>query len=106
MAWERRGKLRYFYRTVWAGGRAEKRYFGRGPAGELAEYLDGQDRGRRKAQAESIRAEADRLEAPEAATRALNASCGLLTAAALNSVGLFRHNYGPWRRRRRARPTS
>ena len=29
MAWERRGKLRYFYRTVWAGGRAEKRYFGR-----------------------------------------------------------------------------
>jgi hypothetical protein len=100
MSWQRRGRAYYFVRSAWVDGRSETRYFGRGAAGELAAHLDEQDRQRREARAESLRAEADRLELPEAAARALDAACGLMADAALTSAGFHRQNYCPWRRRR------
>jgi hypothetical protein len=98
MAWERRGAARYYYGAVWAG-RTEKRYFGRGPAGELAAQLDEQAREGREARAGVLRAEAARLAPPEAALRALDDASDLMIRAALTARGFHRSNYGPWRRR-------
>jgi hypothetical protein len=106
MGWQRRGNGCYYVHSTWMGGRTVTRYIGGGPAGELAAHLDALARERRKARAESLRAEADRREAPEAANRVLNATCALIVDAAMLCAGLHRHNYGPWRRRRRARPPS
>jgi hypothetical protein len=36
MAWERRGKRRYFYKSVRVGGKVTKKYYGRGPLAEVA----------------------------------------------------------------------
>jgi hypothetical protein len=99
MAWERRGQEHYYYVAVWAG-RTEKRYFGRGPAGELASQLDEQARERREAQATVLRAEATRLAPPEAALRSRDDACALIIRASLTAGGFHRPNYCSWRRRR------
>ena len=36
MAWERRRNQRFYYKSVRAGGKVKKVYFGKGPAAELA----------------------------------------------------------------------
>jgi hypothetical protein len=103
MPWQKRGRIRYFVRSVWVGGRTETRYFGRGPAGLLAEQIDEQARERREAQAAAIRSEAARLAPSAAANRALDDACDLTIRATLLAAGFHRPNYSPWRRRR-ARP--
>jgi hypothetical protein len=101
MAWERRGKAYFYYRSVWANGRTEKRYFGRGPVGELADYFDDMARRRERSRSEALRAEVARLGPAEAALGALEIACSLIVGATLTAAGFHRPKLGPWRRRAR-----
>jgi hypothetical protein len=99
MAWESRSGRRYYYRSVWLDGRVVKRYFGSGPAGELASQLDEEARRARREPLEAIRELRERLGPPDAALAALGAACDILLEATLLAEGFHRPNYGVWRRR-------
>src|SRR5262245_43060777 len=98
MAWESRRNGRYYYSAVKRDGRVIKRYFGRGPAAELAAQLDQQARQRRQDQAAALHTERSRRAAPERALHDFETACDLLMVAALMAAGYHRTNYGPWRR--------
>lgn len=100
MAWASRPGGTYYYRNEWVDGRVVTRYFGRGPAAELAAGLDALARQRRRDEAEALRAEQARLRPLEAALAALDAACDLMVEAELTAAGYHRPNYGAWRRRR------
>ena len=100
MAWERRGRGRYFYRSVWTAGRVVKQYYGGGVLGELAASVDAESRQRRAAEAEALRADRARFLPAESALRALDGACDLLAGAALTAAGYHRPGHNPWRRRR------
>jgi len=51
MAWAHRTSGRYYYRSVRQGSRVTKTYLGTGLLGELAEFLDAEERAERQAQA-------------------------------------------------------
>ena len=99
VTWELRGGARYFYKSVSTGGRSVKRYFGKGPVGELASYFDDLARQREAAQAEALRAEVARQGPPEAAMRALDVACRLMVDLTLWANAYHRSSYH-WRRRR------
>jgi hypothetical protein len=99
MAWESRSGRRYYYRSVWLDGRVVRRYFGSGPAGELASQLDEEARRGRQEPLEAIRGHRERLGPPDAALASLGAACDVLLEATLLATGYHRPNYGAWRRR-------
>ena len=102
MAWARRGRRKYYYRSVrLPDGRVGRKYYGGGVRGERAAKEDTEARARR---------EADRLEAcrAEAALEPLNALAAemddglrLLATATFLAGGLHQHNR-QWRKRRRS----
>jgi hypothetical protein len=100
MAWERRWGRLYYYRSVWCDGRVKKRYFGNGPAGELAARLDAEARRNRQEPLSAIRDLQERLRLPDAALTALEATCALLLEATLRANGYHRPKGRAWRRRR------
>jgi hypothetical protein len=90
MSWERRGgRGLYYTRTRRVNGKVVREYFGAGPVGRVAAALDARARDRRAAEAAALRAEEQRLAGPEAAMRALDAGCRLLTRTALVAAGRF-----------------
>ena len=93
MPWDRRG---YFYLSRRVGKRVTRDYFGRGPLAELAADLVAE---MRRAEA----AAAGRVEPLDAAApplRILGTWLDLAAAAHLLAAGFYRHDRGPWRRRR------
>jgi hypothetical protein len=100
MAWERRRRGFFYYRSKRVGGRVVKQYYGSDPIGQLAADLAEEARARRAEEDAARRAEQARLEALDRPPEALNRAGTLLAAAALTAGGYTRHNFGPWRRRR------
>lgn len=101
MAWEtRKGRGRYYTRSVRVGGRVRREYLGSGEAAELIAALDTHERAEREAERQERQQEA---EEAAAAAAPLNAFCELtelLARAALLSAGYHRHQRGEWRKRR------
>ena len=100
MAWERRRRGVYFYRSKRVGGRVVKEYYGKGTIGALAADLAEEGRARRAEDAAALRAEQACLEALDRPPAALDRACALLVTASLTAAGYRRWNFGPWRRRR------
>jgi hypothetical protein len=101
VGWEtRRGKHRYYTRSIRVGGRVVREYVGTGPAAEAAAAHDA----RRRADGLARRARQRAAEARyRAAIAPLVALCRLtdrLLAAALADRGFHRHDRGVWRRKR------
>jgi hypothetical protein len=105
MAWERRRRGYYYYRSKRVRGRVVKQYYGSDPIGQLAADLAEEGRARRAEDAAALRAEQARLEALDRPPAALDRACALLAAAALTAGGYRRWNFGEWRRRRDAART-
>jgi hypothetical protein len=103
VAWESRGRARYYYAAARQDGRVVKRYVGRGPVAEVVAGLDAEGRRRRAAGAEAVRDERARHEPAGRALAELDAACTMLVEVTLTAAGYRRVNYGPWRRRRHAR---
>ena len=101
MAWERRRRGSFYYRSKRVGGRVVKDYFGKGTIGELAADLAEEGRARRAEDAAALRTEQACLEALDRPPAALDRACTMLASAALTAAGFRRYNFGPWRRRRR-----
>ncbi len=93
MPWDRRG---YFYLSRRVGKRVTRHYFGRGPLAEAAADLV-DDMRRAKAVAT---AQPDPIDAAAPQLHALGTWLDLAAAAHLLAAGYYRHDRGPWRRRR------
>ena len=96
MAWDKRGNQRYFYRSRRVGRRVVRDYFGRGPLGELAAHLMGELRLARKCHARRV-ARLDRADDP---FHQFHTQLDRVVAAHLLASGYYRHDRGPWRKRR------
>ena len=66
MAWEQRGTKGYYYRSVRHGSRVTKTYLGTGVLGELAEFLDAEERAERQEKAAEWQQTRKTLEALDA----------------------------------------
>src|SRR5436190_19288518 len=97
MAWVKKGKQRYFYRSRRVGHRVVRDYFGKGAIAEMAAHLMNQLRLAR----ETHDQRADRLDEADAQFRQLHAQLDRAAAAHLLAAGFHRHDRGPWRRKRR-----
>jgi hypothetical protein len=107
MAWEVRPGGRFYYQSERCGNKVIKRYFGRGPTGELAALLDAQSRRKREQEAAAIQSERERLAPPEIALAKFDDVCNVLFEATMMVAGFHRPNYSAWRlRRERRSPTS
>src|SRR4051812_23332161 len=100
MAWEKRNKRSYFYRSVRSDGKVKKIYYGNGPAGELAANADALRRADRDAEKEARRAAKGRFDAVMTLTLELYRVCDLVASATLLAAGYHRahrHAWRPWR---------
>jgi hypothetical protein len=106
MAWEKRGKARFYYRSARAGGRVKKVYCGGGNLGRVAAEVDARRREERQARLAALAAERGRLEEVLALLRRLDGECRLLTEAVLLVNGFHRPNRVAWRKWDEARRTA
>jgi hypothetical protein len=98
--WETRKRGLYFYSARKIDGRVVKTYHGRGPLAEVAADMDAGARARSVAEADAVRVERTRLEAPERSLRELDGACDVMLAATLLAEGFHRPNFARWRPRR------
>ena len=103
MAWERRGRKRYYYRARRDGDRVIKEYCG--VEGSLkAEYAAKEDAETRTSKADLRRAEQERRQAFEAAhvqVAAMGQMANDIISGVLLAAGYHQHCRGPWRKRRK-----
>jgi len=98
MAWEQRGRHRYYYRKERVDGRVVSRYVGRGEAGHRAAEADRHLRELREVERAALRAaRRQRAQLDAEMKDAANAARDLATAL-LRAEGLYQHR-GQWRRR-------
>lgn len=101
MGWEsRKGRGRYYTRSVKVSGCVRREYVGGGPAGELAAARDEGERRRRKLERQELRARTAQLVAVEQPLAALCDLAETLARVELVAAGYRRHDRGDWRRRR------
>jgi hypothetical protein len=103
MAWEVRGNHSYYYRSRREGGRVVKEYLGAGEAARAIAALERMDRERAGEEARRWRQERARQDAVDALLLAFCACVSDAVTAALERAGYYRHDRGPWRKRRRGR---
>ena len=103
MAWERRGRHRYYFAARWRDGRVEKIYLGGGNVGGLAEYQELRARAARHAERQALRDLQACLRPADRLLVDLDAACRLLGAASLLAAGYRKTQSGRWRRRRERR---
>ena len=101
MAWETKGRTRYYTRSRRVNGRVVRESFGKGPEAHLAAALDDRRRREREVARAARRRQRERWQA---AARPLNdlADLAELFGAALFAAGFHRHQRS-WRRRRHGR---
>ena len=99
MAWERRGRRRYYTRSRRENGRIVREYVGRGLVGETAALEDEQAREERRATREAQLAEQEAANAAAAALAALDEAIRHSARRTLEAEGFHEHR-GVWRRRR------
>ena len=97
MAWERRAKSAYYYRSVRVGSSVTKVYCGGGAAGRAAAEADAARRRRRQVDALAWQRERSSLESVAAAGRLYEEACALLAEAVLLAAGFRRAKRSPWR---------
>jgi hypothetical protein len=97
MAWQVRGRCRYYTRTHKVQGRYRREYVGGGTVGELAAAADALRRANRQAALVARRAEHARLMEAGRPLIELDRLCSLLASAALAAGGYHKHG-GEWRR--------
>jgi hypothetical protein len=81
-------------------GRVVREYVGMGLVAELAARTDARECGRRRAEAEALRAAERREQEADDLVGQVCEATETLTRAALLSAGYHRHHRGEWRRRR------
>jgi hypothetical protein len=100
MAWEtRKGKGRYYTRTLRKNGGFVRQYVGTGPGAELAAAFDTRQRAERMAQADARKAEQARWRAADGILRQFDRLVGMLVHASLLAAGYHQHDRGEWRRK-------
>jgi hypothetical protein len=101
MSWESRPRSsrRYYYRTLYANGRAIREYIGTGDKGEQAAADDQARRKERQAQAEQIKAEVRRRQEANEALGEWSDDLQQLAYAMLIADGCVYKN-GEWKRAR------
>lgn len=104
MAWEQRGKNRYFYSVYREDGRVVKAYLGRDSAGKLAASALAESQIVRKTRLACSKRHANTLKRARSEQLRLFRECERRLEVALGIEGYHRVNHGPWRRRR-AGPT-
>jgi hypothetical protein len=97
MAWEKRGKRLFYYRSVRVGSRVKKLYRGSGIVGQAAATADAARRQRRQADALAWREKQARLESVARVGRAYRAAGAVVMEAVLLAGGLHRVQRSPWR---------
>lgn len=97
MAWERRRRGLYYYRSHRVGSRVVKEYVGGGPEAALAADLDAAERAEREAERQAKAEELERLLAPAGPLGELSENLEELVTEALESAGYHQHR-GEWRR--------
>jgi hypothetical protein len=100
VAWEWRGRSRYYYVSRRVGGRVTKTYCGRKLPAAIASGLDAEHRERRDLERAARRALQAAIAPAERASRTLEVATKLLTEAALAAAGYRRHGHGKWTRGR------
>lgn len=99
MGWEtRKGKGRYYTRSVRVGGRVVREYVGSGPAADIAAALDEANREERRAECETRRLEQAKLEAAAAALSALGSAADAEMKRRLGEAG-YHYRKGEWRKK-------
>jgi hypothetical protein len=102
MAWEKRRKSTYYYRSRRIGNKVCRDYMGCGQEAQRSAELDVQRRVQRQAERTGWADFVSRMEEADAALENLSRYCRLLTAAVLLTQGFHSHN-GEWRRYRARR---
>ena len=100
MGWQLRGNERYYTRSRRVGGKVTRIYVGKGPVAELAAALDATRKAERKTCADSRQALLAEIAELEALTSDIVASVMILAESTLLAAGYYRHDRGPWIRRR------
>jgi hypothetical protein len=99
VGWVVRGNRRHYYRHVRADGRWKKVYVPLDQA-PLAEKCDELDRQNRLQMRRQEREDREHQVAADAALGELASLAEIVTQAALLVAGYYRHDRGPWRKRR------
>ena len=99
MAWDQRGKHRYYYRHRREGDRVHKIYVGTGPGAELAAAHDECRRARCQREAELVERERGRVAVAELPLVDFFRDTELLVRASLLVAGYHQHCHGDWRKR-------
>jgi hypothetical protein len=99
VAWEKRGRHRYYYTGRKVRGRVRKCYHGRDEAAALAAAVVREARAERRAAGAAARDLAAHYAAPDRLARALDGACDGFLEAHLLLAGYHRPNYRAWRRR-------
>ena len=99
MAWEKRGRRRYYFRSVREGTVVRKLYFGCGLRAQQAAAEDAEVKARRAADRAELKRLQALLEEPERLAAELDESVNVLVEVALYGAGL-RCRKGEWRRKR------
>ena len=99
MAWESRGRQRYFYRAKRIQGRVRKIYLGAWDVARQAAEKVAAAKARRAAERAELAAEQARLAGPDQVAAEVQHGVDLLTEAALLAAGCHEHR-GEWRRSR------
>jgi hypothetical protein len=99
VAWEKRHKSTYYFRSRRKGNKVCRDYMGCGQEAQRSAELDVQRRRQRQTERAGWADFVARLQEADAALENLSQHCRLLTAAVLLTRGLHNHN-GEWRRYR------
>jgi hypothetical protein len=106
MAWEKRHKSTYYYRSLRVGKKVRRDYMGSGPEAQLSADLDIQRRERRLVERVGWTDFVARVREADAALENLSRHCRLLMAVVLLAQGFHSHN-SEWRKYRvRRNPTA
>jgi hypothetical protein len=98
MAWEQRGKHRYFYQSRRINGKPRRMYMGCGHVGELNARLHDRARRQRQTEDQAWQVEQVQLARADAVMNELRTLADLIARAKLLLAGFYEH-HGEWRRR-------
>ena len=98
MAWERRGKQRFYYRSIKVRGRVKKIYFGKGPEAELAALAVERRREERTRRAARLQHQRECCREMEEVLGELNEELDQLTKGVLIAAGCTERD-GQFKRR-------
>jgi len=99
MAWERRRRGLFYYRSVRVNGSPHRIYVGKGPDARAQAERDAQIRERRQAERQALRAEQLQVATADLAFEQARALTDLLMQATL-IIRTFHLRRGEWRHRR------